>query len=148
METATLFLLKKFPKCYINIIKSTQGGCSMGKKFSKVFVFGVVCLFLLCGCTSGTVHENGYNSGYENGYNKGYEEGVKYVLSSLRENANGYDLFMNVEDIEEGIDLYLESHNLNGDYYDARDYITDSPDLRHYIFSDMLDELIQSCIEE
>lgn len=128
----------------------------MGKKHSKrVFVFfGAVCLFLLCSCTSEPSRfadyseEEIYDGGYDEGYDVGYAEGIAYVLSTLRDNANGYDYFMNIEDINKGIDSYLDSHNFKGDSYDPRDYITDSSDFEHYVFRDMLEELIQSCIDE
>lgn len=128
----------------------------MGKKHSKrVFmVFGAVCLFLLCSCTSEPSRfadyseEEIYDGGYDEGYDVGYAEGIAYVLSTLRDNANGYDRFMNIEDIDKSIHLYLDSQNFEGDCCDVRDCIISHPDFEHYTLRDMLDELIQSCLDE
>lgn len=130
----------------------------MEKQFKvtkRLFMFfGAVCLCLLYGCTSEPSRfadyseEEIYDTGYDEGYDKGYEDGIAYVLSTLCENANGYDRFMNIEDIDDSIHSYLESQNFEGDCCDVRDCIIYHPDFEHYVFRDMLDELIQSCIDE
>lgn len=120
------------------------------KKILSICVLS--CLCLLCGCSEPDKYadytkEEVYDEGYEEGYRSGYEEGIQYALDVLRENANDYEIFMDIEDIDESIHRYL-GEDTEVDCCEVRDCIIYHPDFEHYTLRDLLERIIQSSIKE
>jgi hypothetical protein len=116
----------------------------------KKVLFGIIIsLCLLCGCSENPsnaddlARDEAYNAGYETGY----EEGVQYVLSVLRENADDWQIYMDIEDIEESIRIYYQDDpSVDPDL--VRDDILYHPDFEHYTLSELLEKLIRESFGE
>ncbi|MBR5278218.1 MAG: hypothetical protein IKU23_03020 [Clostridia bacterium] len=107
----------------------------------KLFICCVLFCFL-CGCSStpSSLEEFQKTEAYDVGYEKGYEDGILHVLSILRENANDWDRYMKIEDVESSIRIYYDESSADVD--EARDAIIYHPDFEHYTLKEMLEELI------
>ena len=117
------------------------------------------CLCFLIGCsgnpgdrhiedpTQSESYSIGYDEGHATGYDEGYEEGIKYVLSALREGANDWEIYMEIEDIDDSIHDYIEAYQPNVDCCDVRDLIIYSG-YEHYTLNELLERLIDENIDE
>lgn len=111
----------------------------------RMVICTILCLVMLCGCTFEPSSLNDFEN--EKAYEVGYEKGVQYVLSTLRENADDWNYYMNIEDIEDSIRIYYRSDN-SIDVDEARDAIIYHPDFERYTLAELLEKLIEENIEE
>ena len=114
----------------------------------KIFVICLIA-FLLSGCTKSpsNIDETRATHSYDVGYDEGYEAGVNYVLNSLRENANDFDAYVSVDNIEQGIREYYKNDD-SVDVDDMRDMIIFSGENELRTLREILEELIDYSIDE
>ena len=115
----------------------------------KVIACLIICVLLLCGCLSepSSMEEYEQDDTYSVGYDRGYEDGIKYALSQLREGAVDWKIYMDIEDVDTSIHVYLEDFT-DVDCCDVRDMIIYNPDFEHYSLEDLLESLIAENIDE
>lgn len=92
------------------------------------------------------IYDWGYEEGNREGYERGYREGMKYAIESLRDNAYDWDMYMNVEDIDESIHRCFEDYGAEAD--NIRDMIIYHPDFKRYSLEELLEKLIDESIPE
>ncbi len=106
----------------------------------------LVCCLLLCflsGCISNPSNREDFRK--TDAYSVGYEEGIQHALTILRENANDWDRYMNIEDIESSIRIYFNDSCVDVD--EVRDAIIYHPDFEHYTLEELLENLINENID-
>ncbi len=120
----------------------------------KAFLFSlfISLTLLLCACSYHSPEFEGYDEesysagqeeGYEEGYDRGYEEGMKYAIEVMIDYASNNEHYMNIDDIEEGINRYYDTWG--NDPGDIRDMIIYG-DFDTYSLKDLVGNLISECI--
>ena len=116
------------------------------RKCICLFVMIAICLLSCCSAWPSNIDNSDDERAYQIGYDEGYKDGFEYVLSTLRDNANNSQRYMDIADIEESIHIYYRDNP----YVDAdlvRDDIIYHPDFEHYTLAELLENLIMECIE-
>ena len=121
----------------------------------QAFICILLCLLILCGCSSETSsvetceqdESSAQDEAYSIGYDKGYEDGIKYALSQLRDGAVDWKIYMDIEDVDDSIHAYLKDFP-DIDCCDVRDMIIYNSDFEHYSLEDLLENLIAENMDE
>lgn len=119
------------------------------KRKGLICISLIFCLLFLYGCSteSSSMDEYAQEDAYQTGYDKGYKDGIEYVLSSLRENADNWQTYMDIEDIEDSIRSYYRNDS-TVDVDLIRDDIIYHPDFEHYTLAELLEKLIDASVDE
>lgn len=110
-----------------------------------VILLLIIGVLFISGCSSPSSDLDDYSKeeAYDAGYEEGYQEGIDYILSQLRESSYSGDVYMNIEDIEDGIRIYFADDS-SVDSDEIRDAIVFHPDFDHFTVEDWVDAFISN----
>ena len=114
-----------------------------------VILLLIIGVLFINGCSSPSSDLDDYSKeeAYDAGYEEGYQEGIDYILSQLRESSYSGNVYMNIEDVEEGIRIYF-SDDSSVDSDEIRDAIVFHPDFDHFTVEDWVDAFISNYSED
>ena len=114
-----------------------------------VILLLIIGVLFISGCSSpsSNLDDCSKEEAFDAGYEEGYQEGIDYILSQLRESSYSGNVYMNIEDVEDGIRTYFTDDS-SVDADEIRDAIVFHPDFDHFTVEDWVDAFISNYSED